>query len=441
MQLAYNGIIFPYPNVIRYSQRPVRDDSDTDWGCTEFDIQAQFTIHANYLPIMAPELADAWGDGNAPASNITRYLRERLYQHRKALSLSIMGQEQIPHVDGNEGTVDSMNGPKVMACEMQYLSETSWLLTFHVTTWYWEQTEGLQNLTNEPGNNVLYNRWSETVDIDDLGYSTRTRSGKYVIRSDNDEGIIADEVRANMAIVGIPPGFLRTGSNYTVDPSGLGISYTVTDREYFRPPPSPAFKAQGQAAYIFTGPGGIPHRSVSLTLSAGKNVSQAQLISTAMAVAGSKMNLVVNEVVVGGGLAVIQQVDVGDVISVPSSVQIVVSLYENVVSVEMSGLAQGADAGVAGRFQTTGGVNPDGMATAPYPPGTQGLPAYLDRGSAGLLLHAAAYWDPNLRNAQLQVGAQFTANNQPTPQGIGQLFAGRYMTPGLQPGQAGQQEE
>ena len=61
------------------------------------------------------------------------------------------------------------------------------------------------------------------------------------------------------------------------------------------------------------------------------------------------------------------------------------------------------------------------------------VPPYLDRGTAGFLLQAAAYYDPNLRNNRLGPGSIATGNSPFTSLGGAQV----QMNNGVIPGQGG----
>jgi hypothetical protein len=81
------------------------------------------------------------------------------------------------------------------------------------------------------------------VQIDKFMASTRTRSGTFIIRSDNAERITADQIRTQMAVLGVPNGFQRESATYTQSTDGLSIKYDIVDKEYFKAPPQDAFEA------------------------------------------------------------------------------------------------------------------------------------------------------------------------------------------------------
>ena len=100
------------------------------------------------------------------------------------------------------------------------------------------------------------------------------RSGKIVIRSDNVEGKIADQVRTQLAVIAIPAGYLRKSSKYTVSPDGLGLHYDIVDHEVFKKPPVPAYKSSGSYKEQTQKAGAVRYVTASVTLDASKFVDQ-----------------------------------------------------------------------------------------------------------------------------------------------------------------------
>src|SRR5690606_15107838 len=114
----------------------------------------------------------------------------------------------------------------------------------------------------------------EIIEIDDRNYSRRTREGKYRIRSDNFQGQIADQFRRDLAVVSIPNGFLRKSAKYTQTPDGLGLEYHIVDEEVYKPPPAPAFKAQGSYTEEVTRGGVNRYCEVNVRLEGDKITDQ-----------------------------------------------------------------------------------------------------------------------------------------------------------------------
>lgn len=405
MELSYNDIFLPYGLTTKFRQEPVYEElGKTDFFCTKFDIQVQGILNINYISAIAPNynIDPTTAPDNAGA--IMKAIRARLLKPRKTLSCMINDVELIPAATGGPGTVDVMNGPQPQACDIQQLTEVTFLITYHIIAHYWENNrrdEGALDVDNNPGNPVLFNRWSETVDIDQSMVTTRTREGKYRIRSDNIEGRQADWVRSQMAVVGVPGGFIRESSQYKIDPSGLVIQYKVVDKETFKPPPRPAFKAKGKYTETCIRPGGaVRYGEVFLRLEGCNDPDisdQNALVRAAVAICGQKININSDPGPAGKGKALLQLCAV------------TVDMYENIVECRMRSLLQGNKMRMLGVNGLVSNKDAESAFTNTPHYDPQYIPKYLDRGTGGLLLQAAAYFDPSFATAKLGPGNLYDA--------------------------------
>lgn len=445
-QLSYNGVNLPYCFFTRFDARGVDDPvSGTDRVSTEFDIQAQAVVNASFARILCPDLAAAFP--TAEASEIMTLIRPRLLAKRKTLSFKFNGVEQIPVVTASPGTVDVANGPDPQHVSVLQATNDTWIVTFHVKATYCEFVSVGGSKTaatsNRMGNAVLYNRWTESVEIDANQMTRRVREGQCGIRSDNNLRWAADSARTAMAVAAVPSGFLRESSRYTVTPDGLALQYHIVDREQYKMPPSGAFTADGtyqewstrlgvqrfcRCSVRLTGakpvanqPGGIGPVIGPVGIAALQRAGQDALVNTAIAVVASKMNIAgvpagnrPNPAAAGTAMLL--------------SAQVNVNLYRNEVEVQMEGMLNTTNArqyGVAfqlGRITFT--PFSDGVNAAQTPP------SYTDRGSASLFINAAAYYDPSVVSPSNVLGDQ----------GRGP-FETSQMNIGRQVGEAGQTRE
>lgn len=425
---TYNGITLPYAFNTQFRQEAVYDElSNTDWVLTKFDVETQAVITASYMKSLTPDYAGA-DDSNA--AEIMKAIRVRLLTPRRQLILSFNGIDLIPQ-NNLPGTVDARNGPQPQHCIITALNNSTFLLSYRVIGHYWENDADPNGSQNNP---VLWNRWEESVDIDMANFTTRTRSGTFVIRSDNSEGKIADQLRTQMAVVGVPSGFIRQSSRYTVRPDGLAINYAVVDREQFKMPPFPAFKAAGRYTESTTMIGGINRIcEVQLSLEADKLTSQALLLSTACAVATGKLRI---------NGAPVNNSSTPQCFLLYGSMS--VNMYENKVDVMFrvqapprsspTGAAAGAGIGIGGgivaasqngsaRVAGIAGIRWGGMVNTPFSDGVNYQPPYLPAGTADILLRAAAYYDPSLQGntinpvtGQMRYGAEVGRTAVPQPE-------------------------
>ena len=411
-QITYNGITLPYGATTSFKQVAVRDDlGDTDWILTRFDITVNAVINLDYLPLLAPDLVNAsTGD---TASFLMKTVRPRLLQHRKRLSFTFAGEELIPEIqEGNLGTVDADNGPKPQTCDILELTNTTFLISYHIIASYWENfadasatfTPPPVSIDNPTGNPVLFNRWTDSIDISDLSMSRRTREGKFRIRSDNAAGLIADQFRFAMAQLGVPAGFLRESSRYVVSPDGLSLQYQIVDKEVFKLPPSPAYKAAGEYTESSGKASATRFVEAWVRLEAAKTVNQSVLVQKCISVVVKKLHINFS--------------DRGDQPSaIPISASLRLGMYDNWVHCQIKAQVTKTTK----RYDNIAWMNKS-VCFTPFSDagGTfQGAttPAYPVYGTAGRLLQAAAYWDPSLRNLKMDPK---TGNIAPPQKEVGQ---------------------
>lgn len=394
-QVIYNGVTIPYAFHTSFRQEVVYDDmGGTDWTCTRFDIEIQAVINSDYANMIYPALEGVTDN----AAVFMKAIRTALLQPRRQLQVTFNGVDLIPAATAGLGTVDVKNGPKPQHCNITQLTNTTFLVSYRIIAHYWENNsvDPLANdppdiVTNAVGNNVLFNRWTESVEIDGIGMSKRVRDGKFVIRSDNRQDLIADQLRSQMAVVGVPQGFLRESANYTVSADGLAIQYHIVDVEVFKNPPFPAFKATGTYSESAPMNGPLRYLECNLRLEGPKSVAQDRLVSLAAAIVMSKM---------GRQISIINPQKLSSAIPVMQAVR--VGMYENWVEVMVRVQTP------IGKSRTQGIVQSlEGMT---YTPGSDAVvaggptaptPAYSDRGTGIQLLQAAAYYDPSITTTML----------------------------------------
>jgi hypothetical protein len=431
---TYNGITIPYPFHTSFQQIALRDEEgDTDQYATMFDIEVMGILNTDLMAVIAPTLVPMVTAGNA--ASVMSLIRDSLLKPRKRLSVSFNGTQLITN-NGLPGTVDSANGPKPQYCNILDLGNTTFLISYKITAVFGPATtsasatypsSGGGAVATLTGNSVLFNRWEDSVSFDDCQFTTRTRSGTIRIRSDNDIGAIADDVRAAMAVVGVPPGFLRKSRSYSVTPDGLSLKYSITDQEQFKMPPQFAgsllktpgtrysYKAEGEYEESFGKGAPVRFGSVWCRLYGGPTSSQAFLIYVATSIC--LMKLRINDFQFGqsslaGGYPQTCGIQAGssnpgsaagNTILIGQSSRI--DMYRNIVEFRIK--VQGDPAGNY-RFGGVGGSQGLRMWTnMVFTPGSElcdnpispPYPDYgLSFGAKGLLLTAARYYDPSIRN-------------------------------------------
>ncbi len=405
--LVYNSVTLPYPMTTSFNQVATYDESNTDRMLTKFDISVQSILHADYIPIVCPDLA-RFVAANTPAATIMGVIRSRLLQSRKTLSFSFNGVELIPGKAGEAtGLLDAKNGPLPQNCSITQLNDSTFLINFHIIAHYIENNkihrpdpdDGDSSITNQATNGVILNRWEEAVSIDSCGMTTKSRNGKIVIRSDQQLGNIVDIYRSQFAVVGVPLGFLRDSSNYTVSADGLMLSYRVVDKETFKQPPPLAFEAKGHYSESTSKAGGKRYGEAYIQLKGAKTTPQHKLIETAIIIVSQKLKSRVFPMAGPDGLGPITYKSIWSILE---SASLKIGLYENTVEFSMRVMGTSPVSGY-NYIAAFGGI---GTFTYLSDDVINYVPPYKDRGSANILLNAAAYYDPSL--AATMTGATLT---------------------------------
>jgi hypothetical protein len=302
------------------------------------------------------------------------------------------------------------------------LNNVTFLLTYHIIAHYWvsksDSINKASGVTYLNGNAVLFNRWSESVDIDESNYTTRTRRGKYVIRSDNNLQFTPDDLRGSMGQIGVPEGFKRARSHYRESPDGLGIEYEITDKEVFKQPPFPAFEADGEYAESTTRKGMLRWGQARCKLKGAKDTPQAKLITTAVGVCASKL-LINGADTVNRGLVAAAAFGQGGFSNLEHAV-IVVNMYRNEVECSMKAMMLPlAGANGKGRVFGAAGIRFADMVVTPLSPPKKDPPPNTLRGTGRVVLKAAAYYDPSLQKTFIDPATdQLTAGKVPGTVGV-----------------------
>lgn len=402
---SYNGVTLPVAYCHRFVQEAQYDESQTDYIGTKIEIELASVVNPTYMVLLAPDLEDSGVVATENPADVMKVIRSRLLTPRKEMSYTFNGVNLLPDRAGVVGWVDVRNGPQPIACQVFDLTNNNYLINYHVVAHYFEANlvdpNDDQIAINQPGNNVLYSRWSETVEIDEVFMSKRTRNGKVIIRSDNQAGLTADQLRPQFATVGVPPRFLRESSRYTVRPDGLALEYTVVDQQVFKLPPRGASRASGKYREV-TGKGdGKRHGEIRVMLRGSTEQPQSVLVTTAMAICNSKM------FARGADPQAAKQEERGTILGATCEVD----LYQNEVAAAMVVLFPEKPKILKG----LGSVEKS-MCFTPYSDGVApavNTPPAPGRGTAGILLQAAAYYDPALRNTTLDPNTgQFTGNGR-----------------------------
>ncbi len=394
--LEYNYVTLPFCDTSSFRQESIRDESDTDQYLTKVDLQVQCVITSDYLAaitkdIVPPPLMQAGVPITENAATIMSVIRSQLLQPRKPFHFTFNGASLLPERRaGMIGVNDARNGPVPQSCTIIELTNSCFIINFHIIAHYWEANTVAANgvITNQLGNDIILNRWTESIELDSAQFIRKTREGKWIIRGDN--AAAADRYRTAAAGVGVAPGFIRESSRYSISPDGLTVSYRVTDKEVFKMPPQPAYEADGTYTETTTTQGAIRFGEIRLKFKGSKNTSHAVLTRIAVATAAQKLKIngTRNKLVFAA---------------------LSIGMYDNWVECAMK--VQYAAGLIGGSKNLT--VTPGSTGITPTNPRYRSYGTSYAANS-NMMLKAAAYYDPSLRGVQLNgATGQLTQGTEP----------------------------
>jgi hypothetical protein len=423
-ELVYNGVTLSFISTQRVRFDPVMDDlSGVDYLYTKIVIDCVAVI-GSVPSASGPQIPpfDATADTN-PADTVRR-VSHLLNTPRRGLTYKVGGRTLVSVVEpGGNTTIplrDVENGPYTQAAVDRIIGTESIRVSFHVEAHVVDCAEA----TGTPPSYLSY-RWSETSDVNELAMTTRTRTGRLVVRADMLAN--ADELRG-LVTPPLEKEFIRTSAQYTLQSDGRVLAYHFVDEEQYLMPPPPAARAEGRFT-ITCKDGASYYAECYLRLIGGKPTDKATLMTRACAIALAKIQSA-NPANKNGAFplygSLSENMFANDV-SVHLTAQILPAKKRITGEMTGAGTAQG------GNISGTGLPNPAAIGSpAPARPdgkkpgisSTENLDwlkvpsnwaAQGDgrfnpgtRGSAQLLLVAAQLQDPCLRLAVLTSGAQRT---------------------------------
>jgi hypothetical protein len=165
--------------------------------------------------------------GITPAGAIDQSIRFLLMSPRQKLTYEVGGQKVL--VSPIPGfTVDAMNGPRPISCDIvQWIGPKTLLVDYVIETWQREDIlfpgvrSPLASLT-----------WEVESEMDEHFYTTNTIRGRAVFRSDllAQQNISPDRMR-NILFHPIPKNFKRDRVWVKLDGDGVTLNYVIQDKE------------------------------------------------------------------------------------------------------------------------------------------------------------------------------------------------------------------
>lgn len=305
--LDYNGVTFYGCQTVEYSQRAIYDASQTDVLRHETRITVKGIAHKStgeqYIyPASGAQVQQQGG------AAILHDLRESLMCPRKRLLYRVAGVTVLdvggPDVAGGaEKDVD--NGPHPESFQVLHIAHDVIKVQFTISCTHVSCCGNGADLPD-----VLNNRWSVTESRDDKFRATRTVRGRLRVSS------IKFNPQAYRALVmpRLEPGWKVVGLDFTTDPSGMEMDYSIVYTQQHAAPPPPAIDWDCSHT-ASSSMGGITKSHFHITLEGPPNVERIQLIAAAVQAAEARVGKI-TEIQNSAG-NIIRSITVSDVLSEP----------------------------------------------------------------------------------------------------------------------------
>ena len=229
-QLIYANVDLSETKTMTYSVEPVMDRAGVGLLWSKLTISVVSVVHSLWCASGKPPGGLNFGGnmgvpGDRMGLSLSR-LPEILRQPRQTLLFRV-GQDLVvespPRLpDGTQLPCDCANGPVTRGVRvLQVIGDESAIVSFTVETYL-----------SSSATFCVSNRWDTHLAVDDLGYATRTISGRAVFRADfmNLYGLTADHFRPYLFVPADAP-LRRVGVDARVSEDGNTIDYAVVDRE------------------------------------------------------------------------------------------------------------------------------------------------------------------------------------------------------------------
>jgi hypothetical protein len=282
-ELKYNGVTISMILTQAFEQDVQYDDSGCDYLYTKMRLRVQGVINE----VLEPSEVD-----ETPAETLTR-VRGCLLSPRQTLIYSagdINDKSQQLIVSPVEGyNLDANNGPKPISVTLTQVTPVTFICTYEVETY-------INECCNDSQLPYLSNRWRETHDIDQNGYTTRRIEGQVTfdtsrIDSKSNPGNpgedTADEYRGLLA----PPnfdvltGFIRESQKFTTTEDGRQLHYSFVDKQQYCFMDPLVTRFEGVRTVRWSGGGGKWNETIVMRAWAPPTVHKATLMTIVMTAA------------------------------------------------------------------------------------------------------------------------------------------------------------
>lgn len=291
--VTYNGVLLKNCVTRRFEETVVYDSSGTDAIGQKFALSFQCILHMQDLYDSPALVAFGIGgdDGARNSAELHAFVRQALLTPRKNLHVSFGPDtvlKAIPATDKNihNDDRDTNNGPKPMEVSIDHVAGNKvFRIRFSI------EVTKLECPSKNKSSLVLNNRWSIAESRDDNFFTSRTITGEMRLSaspSSPKSNIAVGHSFLHSVVPPLEDGFKRERIEFASDVTGLGCSYTITDRQTRDAAPWPATKITGNHTES-TANGINFFSSVMVRLEGPPHADQKALIARAVQVVDAKL--------------------------------------------------------------------------------------------------------------------------------------------------------
>ena len=287
--LKYNGISIAYQRVQTIVHGPVKDPSGTDQLFTKITLVVDGLIYASssIANSTVPVETQDFVAGSSPVSAAAARIRHMLTAPRKPLyydvttpSAATGAVPTVPNVPliNVQNPPDDNNGPwpDPDAFRINYVTQNTFEITWACTTWLTDCGPG------ESAAAPLSLRWEDSISYDKYWKATWQRTGTLIISARDPRSI--DAYRRTTVIPGVPPGFRRVRSHYTMSKDNLRCDFTFTDEQMRYRPPYPVMDMDIVQSESFPLINGMRHGEVFINLKGVQTANPRDLVMWAIVI-------------------------------------------------------------------------------------------------------------------------------------------------------------
>ncbi len=292
--LFYNGITLKNVLTRDFSQKPVRDESNTDIWYQQFDISVETVVSVDVYLASVKMLGLDGPVGGATPGEILKQARKLLGEDRGTFAMYQEGQIVLQ----SDANLDNNNGPKVTALEVLQVSPRTIRILFSIQI-------AKVDCVDFPSA-VIGNRWSCIDDIDDQFRTRRTWRGR--LRLSN--AVYNPQAFRGLVVPTLQRGWKRVAMHFNAPPNALELEYFISDHEMLgEAPPGPAVKMQITHTESMGQGGALNAGSITVHLDGTRDSDKQLMIQRAMQIVVGKLALAS---IFPTGQSVLMQLDLVD---------------------------------------------------------------------------------------------------------------------------------